>query len=78
MKPRAISTEPAGYVSVTTKHTCPMCEGYLIRIPRRVTDRLLSKFVLMHRYRCPDFACQWEGNLRVRSHAAATMTISPR
>jgi hypothetical protein len=78
MKPRALGTGPAGDASVTTKHTCSLCAGYLIRIPRRTTDRLLSLFVLMHRYRCPDFSCQWEGNLRVRSGAAGTMTISPR
>jgi hypothetical protein len=77
MKPSAISTELAGYARVAIKHACPVCAGYLIQIRRRAPDRLLSRFVLMHRYRCPDFACQWEGNLRVRSGAAATMTISP-
>ena len=74
MKPSAISTEPAGYARVAIKHVCPECAGYLIQIPRRAPDRLLSRFVPMHRYRCPNFACQWEGNLRVRNDAAATMT----
>jgi hypothetical protein len=78
MKPPALSRGPAGYASATTKHTCPLCAGYLIRIPRRATDRLLSLFALVHRYRCSHFSCQWEGRIRVCSRAAATMTVSPR
>jgi hypothetical protein len=40
----------------------------VIRIPRRVIDHLLSFFSPVHRYRCPEISCQWEGNLRVRRH----------
>jgi transposase len=76
MKPRALSTGPAGDASVTTKHTCPLCAGDLIRIPRRATDHLLSLFVLVHRFRCPGFSCQWEGNLRVRIHACSPSVYS--
>jgi hypothetical protein len=48
--------------------TCPLCgEGYLIRIHRRVIDRLLSLFMPVYRFRCLCFSCQWEGNIRVNS-----------
>lgn len=43
---------------------CPMCgEPGLIRVHRRPVDRLLSLFVGLQRFRCPQFECQWEGNL---------------
>ena len=78
MKPRALGIEAAGYLSVTTEHTCPLCAGYLIRIHRRAADRLLSLLVLVHRYRCLGFSCRWEGNIRAHNRAAATITIAPR
>lgn len=78
MKPRALSTGPASHASVATERTCSLCGEELIRIRRRAIDRLLSLFVPVQRYRCPRFSCQWEGNLRVGSRAADTMTKSPR
>jgi len=70
MTRRALNTEAVSYISVASEQICPMCaEGYLIRVRRRVVDRLLSLFVLVHRYRCPCFSCQWEGNLRVHNRA---------
>ena len=27
---------------------------------------LISKFILVHRYRCHSMDCDWKGNLRVR------------
>lgn len=44
--------------------TCPQCGAQLVRIPRRAIDRLVSAFWPVRRYRCNDFQCQWEGNLR--------------
>ncbi len=46
---------------------CPACGAPgLIRIHRRPIDRFLSLFVGLQRYRCPQFQCQWEGNLSQR------------
>jgi len=36
----------------------------LTRIRRRHIDRLISVFWGVWRYRCNNFQCQWEGNLR--------------
>lgn len=45
--------------------TCPKCGGNdLVRIRRRVVDRLLSIFVKLRRYRCPEPRCEWVGNLK--------------
>jgi len=44
--------------------TCPRCNGSVYRVPRRVVDRLLSVFVAVHRHRCDEMGCYWEGNLR--------------
>lgn len=48
----------------TSHHRCPRCDGRLIRAWRRPVDRFMCNFVPLHRYRCGDFSCQWEGNLR--------------
>lgn len=53
-----------------TQHSCPHCGGYILRIPRRMSDRIFSIFRTVHRYRCQYFPCQWEGNIRVRNHFA--------
>jgi hypothetical protein len=43
---------------------CPLCAGYVVRIHRRYIDRVISWFVPVHRYKCRDYNCQWQGNLR--------------
>ena len=48
---------------------CPRCNRSIYRIPRRFVDRLLSIFVPVHRHRCDEMGCHWEGNLR---HLPAT------
>jgi len=78
MKSPKPTTGTTGYVSAASEHTCPRCLGVLVRIRRRAIDRLWSLFVPVHRYRCPHFSCQWEGNLRVRSRVAGTMNNAPR
>jgi len=44
---------------------CPRCNGAAYRVPRRLVDRLMSRFVGISRYRCRSTDCGWEGNLRV-------------
>ncbi len=43
---------------------CPLCRGEVIRTWRRPVDRFTTLFMPVHRYRCEDFSCQWEGNFR--------------
>ncbi|MGZ8271348.1 MAG: hypothetical protein ACXW1T_09075 [Methylophilus sp.] len=52
-----------------TQHSCPQCGGYILRVPRRISDRIFSIFSTVHRYRCQYFPCQWEGNIRVHNHS---------
>jgi hypothetical protein len=54
----------SGYAFSVPNCRCPECGDILIRIPRRGVDRVLSLFVPVHRFRCPNFLCVWEGNLR--------------
>jgi hypothetical protein len=49
-----------------SKRRCPDCDGPLTQIPRHLVDRALSVFASMHRYRCPNYLCAFEGNLRDR------------
>ena len=44
---------------------CPSCGGGLVRVQRRIVDRLFSAFVSIRRVRCSNFLCGYEGNLRV-------------
>ncbi len=44
---------------------CPRCKGSAYRVPRRLVDWLMSRFVWISRYRCRSMVCGWEGNLRV-------------
>lgn len=43
---------------------CPRCNGAAYRVPRRLVDWLVSRFVWVSRYRCRSTHCGWEGNLR--------------
>lgn len=48
-------------------YTCPACEGTdLIRVRRRLIDRVASLFLGVRRFRCTHPGCEWEGNLRKR------------
>lgn len=50
----------------TQSLVCPECGvRNLIRIRRRMVDRLVGIFVKMYRYRCQEFPCHWEGRLKV-------------
>jgi hypothetical protein len=48
--------------------TCPRCRGQLLRVHRRLVDRVSSWFTPVRRYRCLSFRCQWEGNARRWPH----------
>ena len=62
---RAPHPDRAAYPEHAGSQACPACgERCLIRIRRRFIDRLLSLFVRLQRFRCQQFECQWEGNLR--------------
>ena len=42
---------------------CPRCDGQLVRIRRRLIDRLYSLVVPVRRFRCGTMGCTWKGNL---------------
>lgn len=45
---------------------CPRCGGSVARIRRHLPDRLYSAMVVtVHRYRCEQLSCNWEGRLKV-------------
>lgn len=48
--------------------TCPRCKGPAVRIPRLLSDLLLSMFVTVGRIRCIAEDCGWEGKMRVKRH----------
>jgi hypothetical protein len=41
--------------------TCPRCGGRIHRSHRHATDRLISLFVPVRRYRCATKECRWHG-----------------
>ncbi|WP_184201580.1 hypothetical protein [Chitinimonas taiwanensis] len=57
------------YTPAPTPQPCPRCQGDTFRIPRNLLDRLISRFVLVHRYRCHSLRCGWEGRVRVSAPA---------
>ena len=68
-----------GRDTVYSSQACPVCAGSLQRVPRNVLDRVWSWFAPVHRYRCAEMGCDWEGCLRVgrRSPAAETRPRLP-
>jgi predicted RNA-binding Zn-ribbon protein involved in translation (DUF1610 family) len=45
------------------KRSCPQCGDTVLRVPRRVIDRVYSLFHPVHRYQCTSLECGWQGNL---------------
>lgn len=45
------------------KRACPQCGDTVLRVHRRVIDRLYSLFHPVHRYQCTSLECGWQGNL---------------
>ncbi len=56
---------PAGSDGTSVRLACPRCGDHLVRVRRRLLDRLLSLFATTHRYRCRKHGCRWEGTFRV-------------
>jgi len=57
----------AGVIQLDS-YWCPLCGQHgLIRIRRRLIDRILSLFVRQRRFRCTQPGCQWQGNLREKA-----------
>ena len=55
----------SSYSADPNSYACPMCgQRGLLRIRRRLIDRVLSLFVRQRRFRCTQPGCQWQGNLR--------------
>jgi hypothetical protein len=54
----------------TSNRQCPLCGAFLVRIPRRLRDRLVSIATPIQRYQCIEFTCDWEGNLRTADEPA--------
>ncbi|MDP1899547.1 MAG: MYXO-CTERM sorting domain-containing protein [Rubrivivax sp.] len=48
---------------VPAGHHCPACGGKLERLHRNALDRWVSLFRSVHRYRCAEPDCAWEGVL---------------
>lgn len=78
MTPPFPETRPLGDAGAVAERVCPVCAAPVMRIRRRVADRLLSLFVLVHRYRCLGFSCGWEGTVREQGCAATTITRATR
>ena len=45
------------------KRSCPQCGDTVLRVHRRVIDRLYSLFHPVYRYQCTSLECGWQGNL---------------
>ena len=69
-------TGTVDYVGIS-QHTCPICNGQLLRTRRRAIDRLSSLFVPVHRYRCQVFSCQWVGNFGTQADGAGSGVERP-
>lgn len=68
----AVSRSPSLQISYYSSlgRPCPRCNGLARRVKRRFIDVCVSIFMPVHRYRCREVDCSWEGNL----HA----TLPPR
>jgi len=42
-------------------HVCPLCGGVVERVHRHPADRFFALFRTLHRYRCTESGCEWEG-----------------
>ena len=66
------------YAPISSTRECPDCGGHLIRTRRRAIDHVLNVLVQVRRYRCSEFHCQWEGNLRVSRLFAGRGSVPQR
>ena len=67
MSHEARSTSNA-YSAYPGSYACPVCgQPGLLRVRRRLIDRILSVFLSQRRFRCTQPGCAWEGNLRKKA-----------
>ena len=50
------------------RRSCPQCGDAVLRVHRRIIDRLYSLYHPVHRYQCTSLECGWRGNLPKRAH----------
>ena len=50
----------------SVRRKCPQCGEFVLRVHRRVIDRLYSLFQPVYRYQCTSLECGWQGNLPQR------------
>ena len=50
--------------------SCPICGSELIRVHRRLMDRVVSIFTPVHRFRCTAAGCGYECNVRKEDERA--------
>jgi hypothetical protein len=54
------------YNSRSPDRECPRCAGSVVRIKRVWVDRTISALLFpVHRYRCEELGCNWEGRLKI-------------
>ncbi len=56
-----VSPRPDG----SSQRRCPQCGAFLVRVPRRLRDRIISIARPVQRYQCIGFTCHWEGTMSV-------------
>jgi hypothetical protein len=71
-------TGASSYLTSASAGRCPECGDLLTWIPRRGVDRVLSLFVSLSRFRCPNVLCLWEGNLRSQRSQAKDLLPTTR
>jgi hypothetical protein len=57
--------------------TCPKCGFATQRIPKRLIDRLMSRFYPLERHLCLSPACDWVGNIKVSEAQAEAKPVQP-
>jgi hypothetical protein len=55
-------------------HACPQCGGVVARVHRHLRDRLMGLILRIHRYRCSNPECRWEGVVSVPPPPTAPRT----
>ena len=70
--------DPSDDAGSAGRQTCPQCGEPLLRMRRRIVDRLTSFFQPVQRFRCRSHRCQWQGNISVKSMTADTPSEDPR
>jgi hypothetical protein len=55
--------------------TCPKCGFATQRVPKRLIDRLISRFYPHERHLCLSPACDWVGNIKTGETEAETRPV---